>query len=118
MHHLRILIIALATICVLALATFAIVNKPEPAPAAADDDIIIKGGSLDVDCGKNHGGDCFGGNTNTAKPQHKNREGKIVQIIIRKSDGTSLRTFTKRDDFPDGKPIIQITYRVPKTEDN
>lgn len=118
MSHLRLLVIAIATICVLALAASAFVNAPDPQLPPADDDIIIKGGSLDVDCGKNHGSDCFGANDNKAKPKHKLDTGKIVQIIVRKSNGQSLRTFTKRDDFPDGKPIIQITYRNPKPEDN
>ena len=118
MRNLRLMIIAFAAICVLALATFAIVNGPTPqAPAPAEDDIIIKGGSLDVDCGSNHGADCFGGNTNTAKPKHKNRDAKIVQIILKKSDGTSIGTFTKKDHFQDGKPQIQITYRIPKPQD-
>jgi hypothetical protein len=116
MTQLRRLIIALAAICVLALVAFALVNRPA-VPAPSDDDIIIKGGSLEIDCGKNQGADCFGGDDIKAKPKHK-KDGKIVQIIVRKSNGSSLKTFTMRDDFPDGKPIIQITYRIPKAEDN
>lgn len=117
MHYLRLLIIAIAFICVLALAAVALVNGPDPQAAPADDDIIIKGGSLDVECGKNQGADCFGGTDANAKPKHKLASGKIVQIILRKSNGQSLGTFTKRDHFQDGKPIIQITYRNTKPED-
>jgi len=117
MRGLRLLVIAIATIFVLALAAYALVSS-SPMPVPADDDIIIKGGSLDIECGKNQGYDCFGSNTNTDRPPKHKKDGKIVQIIVRKSNGQSLRTFTMRDDFPDGKPSIQITYRVPKPEDN
>lgn len=116
MRHLRLLIIAIATICVLALGAFALVNRPQ-VPVPGDDDIIIKGGSLEVDCGKNHGEDCFGGNDNRNKPKHR-KSGKIVRIVVMKSNGDLLGTFTKKTDFKDGKPIIVITYREPKPEDN
>jgi hypothetical protein len=115
MRNLRFLIIALAAICVLALGAFALVNHPSP-PAPGDDDIIIKGGSLEIDCGKNHGNDCFGGTG--SKPKHKKPSGKIVKIAVMQSDGTILKTLTKKDDFRDGKPIVVITYRDPKPEDN
>jgi hypothetical protein len=114
MRNLRFLIIALATICVLALGAFALVNRPA-VPAPGDDDIIIKGGSLDIECGKNQGDDCFGG-TGT-KPKHK-KPGKIVRVVVMKSTGETLGTFTKKNDFKDGKPVIVITYREPKPEDN
>jgi hypothetical protein len=116
MSHLRLLIIAIATICVLALATFALVNGPDPL-LPGDDDIIIKGGSLEIDCGKNHGEDCMGGNDNRNKPKHR-KGGKIVRVVVKKSNGDVLGTFTKRNDFRDGKPEIVITYREPKPEDN
>ena len=116
MHHLRLLIIALATICVLALGVFALVNRPEPLPPG-DDDIIIKGGSLEIDCGRNHGEDCMGGNDNRNKPKHR-KPGKIVRIVVKNGNGEALGTFTKKKDFTDGKPSIEITYREPRTEDN
>ncbi|HYN24694.1 MAG TPA: hypothetical protein VES69_06565 [Pyrinomonadaceae bacterium] len=116
MRHLRLLIIAIATIFVLALAAFALVNRPDPA-ADADDEIIIKGGSLEIDCGRNHGEDCMGGNDNRNKPKHR-KGGKIVRIVVKKSNGDTLGTFTKKRDFTDGKPSIEITYREPRPEDN
>ena len=117
MRHLRLVIIALATICVLALAAFGLVNRP-PQIIPGDDDIIIKGGSLDVDCGRNHGKDCFGGNENQNKPKHKNSSAKIVRIVVQKSNGDVLGLFTKKNHFPDGKPAVIITYRDPTPEDN
>ncbi|HWN10170.1 MAG TPA: hypothetical protein VNO50_13040 [Pyrinomonadaceae bacterium] len=116
MRHLRFMIIALAAVCVLALGVSALViQSPELPPA--DDDIIIKGGSLEINCGKNHGEDCMGGNDNRYKPRHK-KSGKIVRIVVKKSNGEVLGTFTKRKDFGDGKPSVVITYREPKSEDN
>jgi hypothetical protein len=117
MRHLRLLIIAIATICVLALGAFALVSRSVP-PSPGDDEIIIKGGSLEIDCGRNQGSDCFGGNSNASKPKHKKTSGKIVKIVVTKSDGTVLQTFTKKNDFNDGKPMVVITYRDPKPEDN
>lgn len=117
MRHLRLLIIALATICVMALGAFALVNRPQAPMAPADDDIIIKGGSLEIDCGKNHGEDCLGGNDNRNKPKHR-KPGKIVRIVVKKSNGDTLGTFTKKSDFKDGKPIVVITYREPRDDDN
>ncbi len=115
MRHLRLVIVALAIICVLALAALALVTRPALIPG--DDDIIIKGGSLEVDCGKNHGKDCFGGNDNQNKPKHK-KGGKIVKIVVVNSSGEILGTFTKKDNFHDGKPAVIITYRDPTPQDN
>jgi hypothetical protein len=117
MRHLRLLIIAVATICVLALGAFALVNRPAVPVVPADDDIIIKGGSLEIECGKNQGEDCFGGNDIRNKPKHK-KPGKIVRVVVTTSNGEVLGTFTKKNDFKDGKPIIVITYREPKPDDN
>jgi hypothetical protein len=116
MRQLRLLIVAVAIICVLALAVLALVSRPSP-QEPGDDDIIIKGGSLDVDCGKNHGTDCFGGNQNQNKPKHQ-KPGKIVRIVVQKSNGDVLGLFTKKDHFTDGKPVVIITYREPLPTDN
>lgn len=108
MRQLRLLIIAIATICVLALGTFALVSRPTP-PAPADDDIIIKGGSLEIDCGKNQGKDCFGDNTpGKPKPKHKDTHKHILRVVVRDSDGGQLanNTFDKHH-----QPTITITYK-------
>lgn len=108
MRHLRLLIIAIATICVLALGALALVNRPA-IPAPADDDIIIKGGSLEIDCGKNQGKDCFGDPTpGKVKPKHKDSKKHILRVVVRDSDGGQLanNTFDK-----DHQPTITITYK-------
>jgi hypothetical protein len=114
MRKFRLLIIAIAVIFVMALGAVALINRPQTT-APADDDIIIKGGSLQIDCGKNQGADCFGGTG--SKPKHK-KSGKIVKIVVMNSNGDTLGTFTKKKDFNDGKPMVVITYREPKPEDN
>ena len=106
MHHLRLLIIAIATICVLALAAVALVNRPAvPAPG---DDIIIKGGSLEIQCGSNHGTDCLGTNDSTGKYKHKQGGKHITQIVVKDSDGGQL----SNNNFDAGhQPTITITYK-------
>ena len=107
MRHLRLLIIAFATICVLALGGFALVNHsaaPEPG-----DDIIIKGGSIEIQCGANHGNDCFGTNDNTGKYKHKQGGKHVTKILIKRTDGIVV---FDSDLTPVGnKPEIDITYK-------
>jgi hypothetical protein len=108
MRHLRLLIIAVATICVLAFGTFAFFNRPTP-QAPADDDIIIKGGSLEVDCGKNHGKDCFGdASPGKVKPKHKDANKHIMQVVVRDSGGGQL---SNNNFDKDHQPTITITYK-------
>ena len=107
MRHLRLLIIALATICVLALGAFALVSRP--ASPAAGDDIIIKGGSLEIQCGSNQGNDCLGVNDNTGKYKHKQGGKHITRIVIRRSDDTMV--FDSELTPVGNKPEIVITYK-------
>jgi hypothetical protein len=107
MRHLRLLIIAFATICVLALGAFALVNRPV-APILGDD-IIIKGGSLEVQCGSNHGTDCLGINDNTGKYKHKQGGKHVTKILVKRTDGIVV---FDSDLTPVGnKPEIDITYK-------
>ena len=108
MRHLRLLIIAVAAVGVLALGVFAFANRPV-ALAPADDDIIIKGGSLEIQCGKNHNTDCLGTNDNMGKYRHKQSGKHVTKIIVRRSDG--IEVFNS-DLTPVGnKPEIAITYK-------
>ena len=109
MRHLRLLIIALAAICVLALAAFAFVNRPPSEDPG--DDIIIKGGSLKIKCGVKHGKDCFGGNANIDTYSHKKGNGKIERVTIRDSQNRDLKIFT-RFELGDA-PTIIINYAEP-----
>jgi hypothetical protein len=106
MRHLRLLIIAIATIFVLALGVFALISRPEA--ALPGDDIIIKGGSLEIQCGTRHGNDCLGTNDNTGKYKHKQNNKHITQVVVRDNTGGQLanNNFDK-----DHQPTITITYK-------
>ena len=106
MRNLRLLITALATICVLALGVFAIVNRAPQAPG--DDVIIIKGGSLEIQCGKNHGLDCLGTHDAKGHYKHKKSGAHIMQVEVKDSTGASV--YSSAFDAAH-QPQIEITYK-------
>ena len=108
MRHLRFLILAVTALSVLALGVFALANR-NVVPAPADDDIIIKGGSLEIQCGKNHNTDCLGTNDNTGKYKHKQGGKHVTKIIIRRTDGVEV--FNSEITPVGNKPEIAITYK-------
>jgi hypothetical protein len=108
MRSLRFLIIAIAAICVLALGVFALVTQTPPADPG--DDIIIKGGSLEIQCGTKHGNDCLGTNDNKGKYKHKKSNFKITNIVIRAVDNTNLVFFDRSFDQMN-PPQIEIKYK-------
>lgn len=115
MRHLRLLIAAIATICVIALGVFALVTRP-PLDPADDDVIIIKGGSLTIQCPhastlNANLANCMPFNSTDKSYEHKNGNGKIEQIVVKTSGGTVLKTFVRATDFSDGKPSVEITYK-------
>ena len=105
MRHLRLLIITLATICALAFGVFALVNRPAP---FGGDDIIIKGGSLEIQCGSNHGSDCLGTPDTTGKYKHKKDKSHILQVVVKDKTGTVLYSSAFDKDH---QPEIDITYK-------
>lgn len=111
MRYLRLLIVTVSAICVLALGVFAFVRAPRPMPGG--DVIIIKGGSLTIECPDAANRDCMPFDSTTKMYKHKKGSGKIEQIVILDSSGKPLpnATFTKAANFPDGKPQIEITYK-------
>ena len=108
MRQLRLLIIAIATICVLALAAYALVSRP--APQAPGDDIIIKGGSLEIQCGVNLGTDCLGANDNTGKYKAKQQLKHISKVVVKDSSGVKVFDSSVLPTFGN-KPEIDITYK-------
>ena len=107
MPQLRLLIIAIATICVLALGVFALVNQTMP---AGGDDIIIKGGSLEIQCGANQGSDCLGTNDNVGKYKHKQSGKHITKVTVKDSNGLTVFDSSALPTFGN-KPEIDITYK-------
>jgi len=108
MRQLRLLIIALATIGVLALAAYALVSRP--APQAPGDDIIIKGGSLEIQCGVNLGTDCLGANDNTGKYKAKQQLKHVTKVVVKDSSGVKVFDSSVLPTFGN-KPEIDITYK-------
>ena len=106
MRHLRLLIIALATIGVLALGAFALVSHPGGADPG--DDIIIKGGSIEIQCGRNHGYDCLGTSDGTGKYKHKQSNKHIMQVVVKDNTGGQL---SNNNFDKDHQPTIIISYR-------
>jgi len=108
MRQLRLLVIAVATILVLALGAFALVNhQAEPVPA---DDIIIKGGSLEIQCGSNHGKDCLGTNDSYGKYRHKQATKKVAKVVVKDSNGVKMFDSSVFPTFGT-KPEIAITFK-------
>ena len=107
MRQLRLLIIVIATICVLALGVFALVNQNQP---IMGDDIIIKGGSLEIQCGANQGTDCLGTNDNTGKYRAKQATKHVTRVVVKDSSGVQVFDSSVLPTFG-SKPEIRITYK-------
>ena len=107
MRQLRLLIIAIATICVLALGVLALVNQSAP---AGGDDIIIKGGSLEIQCGANQGTDCLGTNDSTGKYKAKQATKHVTKVVVKDSSGMVVFDSSALPTFGN-KPEITITYK-------
>jgi len=108
MHHLRLLIIAIAAICILALGVFALVELPQQ--ATGGDVIIIKGGSLEVECGKNLGTKCLGSNDNKGKYKNHDANKHILKIVVKPINGNDNSAFFTRDFDNTNQPEIDLTY--------
>jgi hypothetical protein len=109
MRQLRLLIIAIATICVLALGVFALVNRSAISPSGGDD-IIIKGGSLEIQCGANQGTDCLGVNDTTGKYKAKQAGKHVTRVVVKDSNGLTVFDSSALPTFG-SKPEIDITYK-------
>jgi hypothetical protein len=102
MSKIRLLIIAIAIICVVALGAFALVASPVQDPA---DDIIIKGGSLEIQC--KGGTDCLGPSDGHGRYKHKKSNNHILKVEVRDSTGSLYsKAFDKAH-----QPEIEITFR-------
>jgi len=101
----RRLLFSIAAICVLALAAFALANRRPP--QAPGDDIIIKGGSLEIQCGYNHGKDCLAHSSGTYLYTHK-KNAHVLHVLVLASDGTKL---LDNDFDKDHQPTIKVTYK-------
>jgi hypothetical protein len=101
MHHLRVLIL-IAFVSILALSLFALAGPVQ----GSRPPIIIKGGSLEIDCGD--GVDCLESHGN-GHHRHKDQNAKIHKIVVKDENGAVLGTFNQ-EAFPHGKPSVEISY--------
>lgn len=69
------------------------------------DPIILKGGSLTIECPKKD--DCLPFNSSTKKHEHKEKGKKIQRIIVKDENGNIVANVSKVN-FPNGKPTIEI----------
>ena len=100
----RRLLISIAAICVLALAAFALASRPPQAPG---DDIIIKGGSMTIECGFNHNKDCLTHTNGTYLYTHR-KNAHIMHVQVLDNANTSLLD----QNFDAGhQPTIKVTYK-------
>src|ERR1700681_3927297 len=90
MRSFRLLVVALATICALALGVYGLIHRP--APPMGGDDIIIKGGSMEIQCGANHGKDCFSHTAGSDKYTHTKRNAHITDVVVKDDTGAVLYT--------------------------
>ena len=101
----RRLLILIAAICMLAFAVFALANRPVQAPG---DDIIIKGGSMQIQCGANHGNDCLSHTAGTGTYTHTKGNAHITGVVVKDNAGAVL--FSKSFN-PSGQPTIAVTFK-------
>lgn len=109
MRKLRFLIVAVATTCVLALGVIALATQLGGGGDPADD-IIIKGGSLEIQCGTKHGTDCLGTADSKGKYRAKKSTFHITNIVIRDVANPSVILFDRSFD-PTKPPQIEIKYK-------
>ena len=72
------------------------------------DPIIVKGGSLSVQCPANDL--CLVFNPTTLKYEHKDKLKKITKIVVKDENNNVLFSATSAS-FPNGKPSVEITYK-------
>jgi len=108
MNKVRLVVIALAGVCALTFGVLALAHRTADPTPWGGPVIIIKGGSLSIECPG--GEDCL---TSAGKGvyKHKNAAGKVTQIVVKDESGNVLGTFNGKPDFPNGKPSIEITYQ-------
>ncbi len=116
MPNLRLLLIALATILMLAFGVLALVNRSTQ-QMPGDDIIIIKGGSLTLQCPGYV--DCLEASDGKGKYNHKGNKDEVkdpskkkkVRLIVIKDDAGNVLGSFSDVNFPNGKPSIEITYK-------
>ncbi|MDX6613145.1 MAG: hypothetical protein QOD75_2331 [Blastocatellia bacterium] len=104
--------LGVAMTCFLALGVLALSARTQPrvqeAPSGDGDPIILKGGSLTLQCPK--GELCMIYNPTTMKFEHKDKLKKVAKIVVKDESGNVLFSATS-PSFPNGKPSVEIFYK-------
>ncbi|MEO8434514.1 MAG: hypothetical protein ABI596_06435 [Pyrinomonadaceae bacterium] len=98
-----ILAVGVLTLTARSASTFA--QLQEPLQMLDGDPIILKGGSLTLECPKKD--DCMAFNSAIKKHELKDKNKKVQRIIVRDEYGAILYNGSKVN-FPNGKPTIEI----------
>ena len=83
-------------------------QPPQTITVGDGDPIILKGGSLTIQCPLYE--QCFTFNATTKKFEHKSSSKKIAKIVVKDEAGEVLFSATS-PSFPNGKPSVEITYK-------
>ena len=113
MNQLRSFAIVVATISVLALGVFALARKdPTAIHPQGGDVIIIKGGSLSIQCPEATP-ECFAFDAASKKYNHKGEaKMKVTKVVVRNSKGDEVFNSNQSNGFGN-TPEIDITYKAP-----
>jgi hypothetical protein len=106
MRNFRFCLVAVVTVFALTICVYGLVRKPPMQDPG--DDIIIKGGSLEIECGKNHGNDCLGSPDAYGKYKHKKNNSHILRVTV--TDNTGAILYNSAFD-KDHQPAIKINYK-------
>ena len=114
MNQLRSFAIVVATISVLALGVFALARKdPAAIHPQGGDVIIIKGGSLSIQCPDPANPECFAFDAASKKYNHKgDAKMKVTQVVVKDSKGVEVFNSDQSKSFGN-TPEIDITYKTP-----
>ena len=105
MRNLLLRLALLAAICLFALGAYALANRP---PLAGGDDIIIKGGSMNINCGTNHGKDCLSHTAGTMLYTHTKANAHITQITVTDDTGAVLYSSSFVSAH---QPAVAVTFK-------
>src|SRR5258708_15273919 len=108
MRSFRLIIVTLATVLALALGVFGLIHRPGQTTVAPGDDIIIKGGSMEIQCGANHGKDCLSHTAGTYGYTHTKKTAHITEVVVKDYAGSVL--YSSSFD-PTHQPTVAVTFK-------
>jgi hypothetical protein len=106
MRSFRLIIVALATVLALALGVFGLIHRP--GPMSGGDDIIIKGGSMEIQCGANHGKDCLQHTAGSYSYTHTKANAHITGVVVKDDAGVVLYSSSF---VPAHQPTVAVTFK-------